>query len=676
MPIDTISLEPVTDVLHGVTVTDPFRWLEDRNRPETEIWIADQQRLHDEYFEQLGAMKWIRARVKDLLDVETIDQPEHLGDRYFYRRRREGQEQACICMRTADGEERVLVDPADQGMYAAVLIHCFSDNGRFLAYSLKHGGERTEEIHFVDLDRNQILDDFLLTGISRGIVFAPDNQGFYYCHEIRAANTDPRPHEIRYHRFGEAVNQDLILISMPRTEGSRMILTSDGVNLGSLLVHHAGPQMKLEFYLAPHTNDRLWQPVFVNKTPPYYPFLQNGRVYALSFADTPNGKIIELSKDGGEGATIVPAGNAPICNLRLIADRLYVSYRVDLALVIHCWTLGGEFLGILPQQPEGSFGLLPSHGNRSDTLFFSHESFSKPPSTMYYDASTSSYLPWAPSMSTAYGPPQRVERITYPSKDGTPIPMWLVSLETTDRRKPRPTILTGYGAAGIVMTPRFSVLVAVLLELGCIFALPNIRGGSEFGKDWHEAARRRNRQVAYDDFLSAAEWLCENDVTCPQQLGIFGGSNSGLLVAVALTQRPDLFGAVVCLAPILDMLRYEKFGDARKWITEHGTVEDPEDFHAIYAYSPYQCVAELQNYPSTLFVTGDKDGQCDPAHVRKMAARLQLRKAQQRPVLVDYSAERGHSAVLPLSVRINALSRRIAFLCNELKIEFSSKDLP
>jgi len=254
--------------------------------------------------------------------------------------------------------------------------------------------------------------------------------------------------------------------------------------------------------------------------------------------------------------------------------------------------------------------------------------------------------------------------------------MWLVSLEKTDRRKPRPTILTGYGAAGIAMTPRFSVLVAVLLELGCIFALPNIRGGSEFGKDWHEAARRRNRQVAYDDFLSAAEWLCENDVTCPQQLGIFGGSNSGLLVAVALTQRPDLFGAVVCLAPILDMLRYEKFGDARKWITEHGTVEDPDDFHAIYASSPYHRVAELQNYPSTLFVTGDKDGQCDPAHVRKMAARLQLRKAQQRPVLVDYSAERGHSAVLPLSVRINALSRRIAFLCNELKIEFSSKDLP
>lgn len=671
------GLEQVTDVLHGVTVADPFRWLEDRNRPETKTWIAAQQRRHDEYFAQLKDMNWVRDRVKELLDVDTVEQPEKLGDRYFYRRRREGQEQACICMCTKDGEERVLVDPAPLGVYAAVLICHISDNGRFLSYSLKHGGERNEEIHIVDLEQDRILDDFLPSGISRGIVFAPDNRGFYYSHELSMATQEQKPHVVRYHHFGEAMDRDPLLISMPRTERSRMILISDGVNLGAMLAHDTGPEIKLDFHLASLSDDRLWHPVFLDKTPPYSPFLHCGRVYVLSFGETRNGKIIELSKDGNEREVLVPASDSRISSLRLAEDRLYVSYEADLGkLVIHCWKFDGEFLGPLPQQPEGSFRLLSSHASRSDTLFFSHESFSQPPSILHYCEPGSSYLPWFRSMPVPYGRHHRVERIIYPSCDGTPIPMWLVSLETTDRSTTQPVILTGYGAAGISMTPRFSVLVAIMLELGCVFALPNIRGGSEFGRRWHEAARRRSRHVAYDDFLAAAEWLCKNKVTDPRRLAVFGGSNSGLLAAVAMTQRPDLFGAVLCLAPILDMVRYEKFGDARKWISEHGTVEDPDDFRALYAYSPYHCVAELENYPATLFVTGDKDGQCDPAHARKMAARLQSRNAQVNPILLDYNPERGHSAVLPLSVRINALTRRIAFLSKELGISEREENQP
>jgi prolyl oligopeptidase len=225
------------------------------------------------------------------------------------------------------------------------------------------------------------------------------------------------------------------------------------------------------------------------------------------------------------------------------------------------------------------------------------------------------------------------------------------------------------------MAPQFSVLVAILIELGLVFALPNIRGGSEFGKAWHDAARRRHRQVAVDDFLSAAEWLCAQRVTNPHKLAIFGGSNSGLLVGAALTQRPDLFRAALCIAPLLDMVRYEQFGEARKWQAEYGTVGDLEDFLALHAYSPYHHVDYDLNYPSTLFVSGDKDSRCDPAHVRKMAARLQNRVAQKNPILVDYNQERGHSPVLPLSVRIEALTRRVAFLCQELSVRVPSGDL-
>ena len=223
------------------------------------------------------------------------------------------------------------------------------------------------------------------------------------------------------------------------------------------------------------------------------------------------------------------------------------------------------------------------------------------------------------------------------------------------------------------MTPRFSILVAILVDLGAIFALPEIRGGSEFGAAWYEAARGRRRQVAIDDFLAAAEWLCKRGLSSPQKLAIFGGSNSGLLVGAAMTQRPDLFRAILCLAPLLDMVRYEQLDPLRNWQHEYGTAEDPEDFLALRAYSPYHNVREDVAYPSALFVSGDQDERCNPAHARKMAARLQGARMQTNPILLDYSRERGHSPTLPLSVRVESLTRRIAFLCKELGIEVPSE---
>jgi prolyl oligopeptidase len=215
-----------------------------------------------------------------------------------------------------------------------------------------------------------------------------------------------------------------------------------------------------------------------------------------------------------------------------------------------------------------------------------------------------------------------------------------------------------------------------MLGLGVTFALPQVRGGGEFGKCWHDAARGRDRQTAFDDFISSAQWLCEKGETSPGKLAIFGGSNSGLLVGAAMTQRPDLFRAVLCIAPLLDMVRYEQFDQAIRWRPEYGAVDNKEDFNALLAYSPYHQVKDSIDYPAVLFVSGDKDDRCNPAHVRKMAARLQQRQVQTHAVVVDYSKERGHSAVLPLSVRIDALTRRVAFLCRELSILASAAGGP
>ncbi|HEX5423151.1 MAG TPA: prolyl oligopeptidase family serine peptidase, partial [Candidatus Acidoferrales bacterium] len=229
-----------------------------------------------------------------------------------------------------------------------------------------------------------------------------------------------------------------------------------------------------------------------------------------------------------------------------------------------------------------------------------------------------------------------------------------------------PAIMTSYGGYGVSMTPQFSVFVAFLMERGCLFALPNIRGGAELGKQWHEAAKRRNRQRAYDDFLAAAEWLIETRRTAPHKLAIFGGSNSGLLVGAALTQRPELFRAVVCMVPMLDMLRYHLFDNAQVWREEFGTADDPEDFAILARYSPYHQVQDKTAYPATMIVSGDADRNCNPLHARKMTARLQAANVSGRRIFLDYSEFRGHSPVLPLSQRIEALTDRMAFLCDQL----------
>jgi prolyl oligopeptidase len=246
--------------------------------------------------------------------------------------------------------------------------------------------------------------------------------------------------------------------------------------------------------------------------------------------------------------------------------------------------------------------------------------------------------------------------------------MYLVGREDLLETPIRPMIMTSYGAFGISMTPRFSVFVSFLLEQGCIFALPNIRGGGEFGPAWHDAAKRRKRQTAIDDFLCAAEWLIQTGKTESTKLALFGGSNSGLLVSAALTQRPELFRAVVCMVPMVDMLRYHLFDNAHVWRKEFGSAESAEDFPALLGYSPYHRVHNGTHYPAVMFVSGDADRNCNPLHARKMTARLQAANASPNPIILDYSRHRGHSPVLPLSQRIDALTDRMAFLCDQLHL--------
>lgn len=665
MPLSKAAQPPVEELIHGTLVFDTFRWLEDRQLPETEEWIRDQQRRCDKYFAECCSLDALRNRVRQYLDTGVVDEVASVTGQYFYRRRAQGQEQASIYVRDIEtGMERLLVDPSGLGPFASIGIHGISQDGSLLAYDLRHGGGDRKTIRIVDVVSGRTLSDSIPSSYARGFSFAPDCQGFYYCQEGPQTAND---HTVRFHRF-RAPGDDQICFQVPRTHGSRLILTADEVHLGATITHQQDDILQVELWIARHSEPGEWICVFASRTLPFVPMLKRGRVFAISYEEAPGGKFVELNLADGEIRTVVPAQAAKIRQVVVAGDKVFLNYLEQFAHSIHCWDNAGNDLGKLPLPPDGTVQIMQHYGSAVDNLFFSFESFSEPPAILEYEIVTSELHFWHRRSAAVTRPLCTAWQESYPSRGGVNIPVTLVAQGGIDRTEPAPAIMTGYGGFGVSITPRFSVLASVMMDLGCTFVLPHIRGGGEFGKDWHEAARGRNRQVAFDDFIAASEWLCEKNITSPAQLAIFGGSNSGLLVAAVMVQRPELFRAVLCIAPLLDMVRYESFDQAAQWQHEYGSVADPQEFAALHSYSPYHNVEEDINYPGVLFVSGDQDDRCNPAHVRKMAARLQDRLSQRSPILVDYSERRGHSPSMPLSVRVEALTRRIAFLCKELDI--------
>jgi prolyl oligopeptidase len=665
MPLAPITIRPVTEILHGVQVSDRFRWLEDRNRLETIQWIREQKLLYNAYFAHSQELGLLRNRVRGYLNREVIDQPARLGSMLFYRRRRADQEQGAICIREGT-RERTLFDPSCMGTYASATIQAISDDGRLLAIALKRDGSGRTEALVLSAETGAILEDSLPLGYIRGFAFAPASTGFYYCHETPNDDSD---HTIRRHWLGRPGGRDETVFRVSRTAGSALFVIGEGRRIGAVhLREHDGLQW-IDFSLCSSIEDpSAWITVFRNKSAPHAPLLWNGRTFLLTDEGAPNRRLIEVAENGDVLREVIPECGLLLQQLVLAGDRVYAGYLIDRRPAISAWSLDGEHLEDVPFPSDGSITLLDNFNSHCASLFAVHESFSQPPQILEYTPATGVTKPFCAECRAGSAPDLRVEEVVYRSHGGVEVPMSIVRNRNAVERRPAPLVLTGYGGFGVAMTPRFSVLVTILLELGAAFAIPNIRGGSEFGKGWHEAGRRRKRMVAIRDFLAAAEWLIREGITSSDRLGIFGGSNSGLLVAAAMTQRPDLFRAVLSIAPLLDMIRFDRFDQARQWHREYGSPLDPEDFAALLEYSPYHNVAEFSDYPATLFVSGDADDRCNPAHVRKMAALLQNREAQKNAVIVDYTRKRGHSPVLPLSIRVEALARRLVFLCRELSI--------
>lgn len=662
---------PVEEMIHGVRVTDPYRWLEDRELPETAEWLAAQQLILDDYIASCGCFEKVRTRVRQYLEVEVIDQPVRVGQRLFYRRREARAEQGSIYVRNeSDENEHLLVDPSSRGKFASVGIHQISRDGSLLAYEAKYGGGDSTSIHVIHVSSGSSLGEVLRPGYSRGFVFASDLRGFYYSHEFPGSSYE---HRILFHSF-ERPDVDRVCFERPRRKESRLILCADDVHLGALYVRATDAEVIADFWIASRNTPDTWSCICEAWPTPFSPILRNGRLFVVHYGSESVAQVVELALDGSFLNVVIPAKQTTIHQLITAGSTFFVNYRDNMRYVVECWGLDGKYVGTLHTPANGTVQLLGGQSDRS--VFIGVESFEQSPAILEYGIDSGELQLWNRRTAPLPMGIDDVERTSFSSNDGVSIPITIIRRETGIPSKPAPCIMTSYGGFGISSTPRFSVLVSIMLELGCVFALPHIRGGGEFGKTWHDAARRRNRQVAFNDFIRAAEWLCATGRTTIEQLGMFGASNAGLLIGAALVQRPHLFRAALCIAPILDMIRYEAFDSASKWVDEYGTVEDVLDFHALHAYSPYHGVKTEIDYPATFFVSGDMDDRCNPAHARKMVARLQDRDAQRSPVILDHSFERGHSPTLPLSVRIEGLARRIAFLCTELNIpiEFGDND--
>lgn len=665
-------IEPVTEVLHGVTVSDPYRWLEDQDSPHTREWLLAQHEYAYSYLDAIPGRDRIRQRVRDLLDVETYDSIQKAGQTYFFRKRVSGQEQFCIYFRDgARGTDQLLIDPAERGTgpYTAVKPLRVSPDGRLLLYEVKQGGERTGTFEIFDIETRTRLLDTLPRGYLRGFAFAPDSRSFHYVHEAIGATRSFHCTAYR-HVLGTSFDRDVEVFCAGEDEKRRLLIVP-GTEQFAFLVVHFGEQMLSDMFLFRTGQGCGPTPILRNAAYRFGPvLLRDGRILAITDREAPNFRIVEVfpvPDREPEFVDLVPETDAVIQNWAVAGGQIFVSYVRNLKSEVDIFTLSGERLGRLPVDESDTIHLLGGIED-PDELLFERESFTKPIQVCRYSPATCDMSLWS-ARSVPFDSREIAHtQVWFMGKDGTRIPMFLVGQKDVLNDRSHPTIMTSYGGYGVAMTPQFSAFVAFLMEKGCLFALPNIRGGSEFGNAWHEAAKRQKRQVAYDDFISAAEWLIQTGRAESSRLAIFGGSNSGLLVGAVMTQRPDLFRAVLCMAPMLDMLRYHLFDNAHVWKEEFGTADDPGDFAALLRYSPYHNVRDRIAYPATMIVSGDSDQNCNPLHARKMAARLQSANSSEALIFLAYSRHRGHSPVLPLSERIEALTDRLAFLCDQLQL--------
>lgn len=677
--------DSVVDDYHGVRVADPYRWLEKLDSTETKAWVAAEARVTDSYLKGIPARTALKQRLSALLDFEKYGIPFHKASRYFYTYNRGLQEQSVLTMtESLSGAPTVVLDPnlLSTNGTLAVIAYVASRDGKRLAYGVSQGGSDWTDWRIRDLATGQDLPEVLRWTKYYHPVFTPDGKGLFY-----SAFPAPRPGEelsardlndaIYYHALGMPSTADRKIYDRPEHPDWQFNprLTPDGRLLvllgGEGEVGDKGLENVYVIDLS-STNSAVMPLVEGFDAGYFYAGYDGGLLYFQTTLQAPRGRVIAIDPKTparSQWKEIVPEGADAVDlaygSVTLVDHELVVRTLHHAHSKVTVFGLDGRMRGEIPMPGLGTAAGFAGEPEEKET-FYLYSDLVTPPTVFHLNLETSA--------SSMYRAPKvafdlrmlETKQIFYPSKDGTRIPMYITYKKGLKRDGTNPTVLFGYGGFGISILPRFDPARLAWLERGGIFASANIRGGGEYGEQWHRQGMREHKQTVFDDFIAAAEWLIAEHYTSTPRLAILGGSNGGLLVGACITQRPDLFGAALAHVGVMDMLRFNQFGQGAGWEGDFGSPQNPADFKALYAYSPYHNVHEGTRYPATLLFTGDHDTRVMPAHSFKFAAALQAAQAGPAPILLRLELSGGHGGGPTTSQHIQETADAYAFLLENL----------
>lgn len=683
-PAEVSALKPVTypeartvdhvDDYHGVSIADPFRWLEELDSADTKAWIDAQNNLSGPYLEQLAGRDKIAERLETLWNYERFGIPSKDGGNYFFERNDGLQDQDVLYITASlDAEPRVLIDAntfSEDGT-ASLLSYSVSPDGGLIAYAISESGSDWTDIMIRDTGSGEDLPD-LLTYIKFGgynMAWLSGGEGFYYSRLPQGADGKRDGQgsvTLHYHKIGTSQDDDIAVYAIPDHPRRTPIgeVSEDG---RYLVISVREGFFDNAIYIQDLSDEGAGISPLIETWDGQYSFLGNSgtELYFRATGGAPKGRVIAVDADNPDPENwrdVIAEGEHVMQGASLIGGRIVARYLRDAKAHVQIYETAGGLVRDVELPGIGSVGGFGGHADDPET-FFSFTSYTTPATIYRYDVATGEQEVFKKPTTGIDPGAFTTEQVFYHSKDGTRVPMFITHKTGLDLNGKNPTLLYGYGGFDISLTPRYSTENIVWLEMGGILAIPNLRGGGEYGEEWHRAGANLNKQNVFDDFIAAAEWLIENNYTSTPNLAIYGRSNGGLLVAAALTQRPELFGATAPAVGVLDMLRYHTpSANARNWKGDYGLSENEDEFHAQLAYSPYHNLKPGTCYPPSIVTTADHDDRVVPWHSFKFGARFQQAQGCANPIVIRVETRAGHGGGTPIWMRIEEIANRWAFL--------------
>jgi len=680
------KVAPVEDTVQGHKIVDSYRYLENANDPDTKLYVEQELSYTRSILDPLPGRDKINARLSQLLEIGTVGAPQMGGKYYFHTRREGNQNQPVLYVREGlegalNSEDRLLVDVNKLAADGTIALDWWyaSEDGKYVAYGTSPSGSEVSTLHVIETATGNLLPDSIERTRACSLAWKHDSSGFFYTRYPKKGEV-PEGQEVYYrhtfyHALGAGPAHDPLIFGEGRDPESwpNVSLSEDG---RWLLINEEHGWTKTELFLQDLTAKTPPVKITSGKDFLYGADFYKGRLYITTNEDAPRYRVFVADATNPQRENwkeIIPQTDAVLQGVSVTGGKLLAQYEHNATSELKLFALDGKKLADISLPAIGNVFGASGLYNRNE-IFFGFQSFTVPPSIYRVDLDNLKSALWAKVDAPSIDPSSYdVQQVWYTSKDGTRVPMFVVSKKGIEKDGKNPTLLYGYGGFNVSLTPSFNRSVYLWMEHGGIYAVANLRGGSEFGEDWHRAGMLEKKQNVFDDFIAAGEYLIAQKYTDRNHLAIYGGSNGGLLMGAMITQRPDLFRAVVCAVPLLDMLRYQNFQIAKLWIPEYGSAEDAKQFDWLYAYSPYHHVKLGQEYPAILFMTGDTDTRVDPMHAKKMAALMQAEAkngaSPDKPILLRIETKAGHGQGKPVAKQIEESTDMYSFLFWQLGIK-------